>query len=736
MFGQDVLYMPRRIVNEQTVIKEITASRFDDSFRLEAYLVNTDGFGTPSDVLTKFGVRAQDEVTLVISKERYDDFISPFLKLWPADEIKIATTPQEGDLIYLPLDNALFEIKYVERKVPFYQMNDLFMYELRCEIFEVEDEVIDLPDGLTDKEGVPVQDTIAATGQVLTLQMEKETTDNALATVSLASTIGTKSVQYIKMFDDGNYLGTPSVEIFKPTGGNQASASLTIAEGGIDTITLTSGGSNYLSTPSVSFTPPNKPISSQIKFGNNSLYHAAHSELDHANFHFATNVDSRDTGNKRLSFSLWYYPTNFDPAGDYKGAILCWTDRFKLYHRDTGNVIFASGSGSIENTTILTLNAWNFIRVEQYGNEATVSVNGNVSNTLNTADPILFFAGDSLKLGADASASGKIPSQTTGFLGYIDHITLNLTGDNGFRTTSAQLVPTSTTQQETDPHTNGVAQFIAKLDNEVPVVNATLNANREVASLTVVSEGWGYTSLPIVTIGTPQLGTQATAVAIMTSRTGVPNKAVDRVLLINPGTGYTTPPSVVFNGGSPVSVAIATAIISKGVLGPVAITTGGQGYNFTPTVGITSVWHQQSNETEELMWNAKAEAVVSTAGTVTQIRYSNAGAGYTNTPATVSISSVTSNSFGDYVNSEIVKGVSTGTSAYVADWDAGNRILKVTIPNGDFAVGEVVVGAGASYRVLSKDSDFSNNEFASNDDIEFEADQILDFSERNPFGEF
>ena len=127
------------------------------------------------------------------------------------------------------------------------------------------------------------------------------------------------------------------------------------------------------------------------------------------------------------------------------------------------------------------------------------------------------------------------------------------------------------------------------------------------------------------------------------------------------------------------------------------------------------------------MWNAKAEAVVSTAGTVTQIRYSNAGAGYTNTPATVSISSVTSNSFGDYVNSEIVKGVSTGTSDYVADWDAGNRILKVTIPNGDFAVGEVLVGAGASYRVLSKDSDFSNNEFASNVDIEFEADLLFDF---------
>ena len=93
-------------------------------------LTTVDGFGTPSDVLTKFGVRAQDEVTLVVSKERYDDFISPFMKLFPAEERLNAQTPNEGDLIYLPLDNALFEIKYIERKVPFYQLNDLYMYEL------------------------------------------------------------------------------------------------------------------------------------------------------------------------------------------------------------------------------------------------------------------------------------------------------------------------------------------------------------------------------------------------------------------------------------------------------------------------------------------------------------------------------------------------------------------------------------------------------------------------------
>ena len=188
LFGQDVLYLPRKIINQNTVIREISASKFDDSFRLEAYLTNVDGFGTPSDVLTKFGVRDQDEITLVISKERYDDFIAPFMKLFPESERVNAQTPNEGDLIYLPLDNALFEIKYIERKVPFYQLNELFMYEFRCEIFEPEDEVIDLPDGLTDRNGEDVEESQITEGQVITLQMEQDISQNAEAYVCLLYT--------------------------------------------------------------------------------------------------------------------------------------------------------------------------------------------------------------------------------------------------------------------------------------------------------------------------------------------------------------------------------------------------------------------------------------------------------------------------------------------------------------------------------------------------------------------
>ena len=724
------------IRDRNTVIREITASKFDDSFRLEAYLVNVDGFGTPSDVLTKFGVRDQDEVTLVVSKERYDDFIAPFMKLFPESERLNAQTPNEGDLIYLPLDNALFEIKYIERKVPFYQLNELFMYEFRCEIFEPEDEVIDLPDGLTDKNGEDVDDGIITRGNIITLQLEKDDSQNAQAYVSLASTVpGVKSIQRINLIDDGNYKGTPTVTIFKPTKGVTAAGTVTIAEGGIDSVTLTGGGSNYLSVPTISFTPPNKTTSSQIKFGNNSLNHTAITDVIGANFHFTTNVDSRDTGNGRLSLSFWLYPTKFDPA--VNGGTVMWTDRFKIYYRETGNIVFASGSGSIENTTQLNLNAWNFIRVEQYNTDATISVNGTASNSLNTANPIMFFAGDSLKLGADASGQGFIPSQTASFEGFLDHLTINLTGDNALRTNTATQVPTTEAQQETDLQTNVNSNFIRKMDNEFPSVIATTDATKTVTGLTINYEGWGYTSVPIMTFEDPDLGTQATAVAIMTSRAGVPNQSIDRILLTNPGTGYTTPPLVQFSGGSPVSVAIATAIVSEAVLGPIGITTGGKGYTFTPTVGITSVYIQQSNETIPLLQNAQAEAVVSTAGTVKEIRYSNAGAGYTSLAAAVSISSVTSNSYGEFDIDEVVTQVSTGTSAYVANWDTANNVLKVVAASGSFVIGETIVGAAASYRILSVGDDLSTDiPFAANDEIETEADEILDFSERNPFGEF
>ena len=142
IYGQDVVYLPRKMVNRDTILNEVSASQFDDSYRIEAYLANYEGFTGGGDILSKFGVQSTDSVTLIISKERYDDMISPFLT--SDSSILVSSRPQEGDLIYLPLDNTMFEIKYVEAKKPFYQLNKLYVYQLSCEIMDAAlDESID-----------------------------------------------------------------------------------------------------------------------------------------------------------------------------------------------------------------------------------------------------------------------------------------------------------------------------------------------------------------------------------------------------------------------------------------------------------------------------------------------------------------------------------------------------------------------------------------------------------------
>jgi len=256
MYGQDVLYMPRRIVGEKTVIKEVVASKFDDSFRIEAYLMNFEGFSGNGDLLTKFGVRSNDEINLVISKERYDDFISPLLKLWPENERKVAYRPQEGDLIWFPLDESLFEIKYVEGKKPFYQLNNLYVYELRCERFEYEDEIIDVPE--VDPTGIDVNESIKDLGNIYTIQMVGSAATTAVATVGLATTNpNSKSVQYLDLINDGyGYTSAPIVSISTaPAGGLTATAVAIMTSRSsnqrlsIDRILITNPGFGYTEPP-------------------------------------------------------------------------------------------------------------------------------------------------------------------------------------------------------------------------------------------------------------------------------------------------------------------------------------------------------------------------------------------------------------------------------------------------------------------------------------------------------
>ena len=144
MFGMDILYCPREIMLSDGVFNEEVIGEFNDSYLIEAYMENFDGFQGGGDLLTKFGVAQTDEITMVISQQRFSDLISQFLLI--DKDYKAPERPQEGDLIFLPLTSNYFEIKFVEHEEPFYQLGKGYVYKLKAELFEYSDEQGDVFD--------------------------------------------------------------------------------------------------------------------------------------------------------------------------------------------------------------------------------------------------------------------------------------------------------------------------------------------------------------------------------------------------------------------------------------------------------------------------------------------------------------------------------------------------------------------------------------------------------------
>lgn len=137
MYGQDVYYLPRDIVNEDRILGDDVPSRFNSSHRIEMYIENIEGFGGEGDLFTKFGVEIRDQATFVVSRRRWTQLVARY------DNEVQSVRPFEGDLIYLPLSNKLFQIMMVEHEEPFYQLSNLAVYKLRCELFEYNDEDFD-----------------------------------------------------------------------------------------------------------------------------------------------------------------------------------------------------------------------------------------------------------------------------------------------------------------------------------------------------------------------------------------------------------------------------------------------------------------------------------------------------------------------------------------------------------------------------------------------------------------
>jgi len=283
MYGIECHYIPRKLVTSSTIMKEVTESRFDQAFPLEAYLMNIDGYAGQGDILTKFGVRVTDEATFVISKERFEEAVAPFLE--QDDEYTLSNRPKEGDLIFFPLGKRMFEIKFVEHEKPFYQLRKNYVYQLQCELFEYEDEVIDTNvnaiDEVVQTEGYIARLILSGVGSTATanttlnfgavqqiflqndgygyltaptvsISTSPGVDATAVAIMTSRSGIGTaKSIDKILLINPGGgYIGIPTVTV---PGTGIATAGITTL-GSVGIVTITSGGSGYTTTPNVAIT--------------------------------------------------------------------------------------------------------------------------------------------------------------------------------------------------------------------------------------------------------------------------------------------------------------------------------------------------------------------------------------------------------------------------------------------------------------------------------------------------
>jgi len=247
MYGVEIYYIPRKYLTEKTVIKEVIQSKFDDAYPIEAY-VKSDAYEGAGTILSKFGIVEQDDVSLIVSRERWENYIQPLIK--NESNIKLSKRPKEGDLIYFPLDDRLYEIKYVVYAEPFYQLQKLYTYEFRCELFRYEDEVIDT--GVDN-----IDDSMQDAGYTETLTLL-----GVGVTARASTTVVNGVVKYIRLLNDGaGYSSTPTVAISSaPAGGINATAVAIMTsrtglatESSVSRVLIINPGAGYTSPPSISF---------------------------------------------------------------------------------------------------------------------------------------------------------------------------------------------------------------------------------------------------------------------------------------------------------------------------------------------------------------------------------------------------------------------------------------------------------------------------------------------------
>ena len=826
MYGIEVYYMPRKYISKFTVIKEVIQSEFDNAYPIEAYVDNYEGYGGQGTILSKFGIQEQDDLTLIVSRERFEDYITPLIKNLP--NIELATRPKEGDLVYFPLGDRLFEIKYVEHEQPFYQLQKNYVYQLRCELFRYEDEVIDTGVDTIDEEieqighittlrllavGVGTQATATANtcddgsvGQVVISNMGGGYTEPPVVAFSSAPSGGTTAVGIASLsFDyvgcDGTSGRVVSVNLVNAGCGYTVAPLITFAKQGVNgtgaaatallrpqlnsvsslnakpvqSISIANSGSGYLSAPIVS-------ISTATHVGA-----AATATIEHP----------IGTGSSVIATTISVGASAYlFPEGTTGG----------VYYSEAPEVTFSNPTGDGNGATATaifdaTSIAGGTVRKVSIGDSGRFYTS---APTVTIDHPGTSAASATIDNGGGLDGSsideGSVAFTTTG-RAYSTRPTVTIGIGTGTDTPSEVAIGIATIHPilgivtavgfntGTNPWCVGTGATIGagytvrptiSFSNPQPIratATATVSIAGTVNTISVGNSGFGYISAPSVSITGPGgIGTEFAATGIATIRfdsittngtigigsttvTGINTTGMIIGDRVRQASGFNLSSNIIPTDTFVSGIGLSTLILNKatvgiatttlslevgiqncGIVTGITVTYGGGGYLSPPTITISNDSSIKNYSTEvEGVVRATGISTISSAGFVTAIYLSNAGAKYVLTPSVVidapAYLGITTAS-GSFIYNEIVTGGTSGTTARVKEYNASANTLEIAIVDGTFQVGESITGeeSGAVSTITEVGVYDEVTAFADNDNIETEADSIIDFSERNPFG--
>ena len=150
LFGSDIYYLPKTILADST-LDEVRYTKYQDQFQIEMMLVNVMGFGDNAEFISKFGLTITDEIIFRVSTKRWDEEVAEHSM---SAKLTVPERPNEGDLLYYPLTQNLYEIKYVGKEEPFFQFGKIQFYAITAELYQVGSD--DLATGVAEIDAIEV----------------------------------------------------------------------------------------------------------------------------------------------------------------------------------------------------------------------------------------------------------------------------------------------------------------------------------------------------------------------------------------------------------------------------------------------------------------------------------------------------------------------------------------------------------------------------------------------------